>query len=83
MLLNFYTFPDPFFSSFFALVVLFSFVGTISLPWDCGVATRANKGLSVLVREGRAGTRLPADGCGIMETSELITLTNDFLRKWK
>lgn len=61
------------------LHALLSFVGTTSLFHG---AVENEGSACTLVNSVQGGLAAPAaDGCGIMETSKLITLTNDFLRK--
>lgn len=73
------TYTSLYFSSFLPFLALLSFDGATILSqgavWNEGSPC-------TLVNSGQGeGAGSAADGCGIMEMSELITLTNDFLRK--
>lgn len=62
-------------------LILSSFLGTTVLSQ--GAVGNQSSPCTVVNSQpgGGAGARSAADGHGIMETSKLITLTNDFLRK--
>lgn len=67
------------FLSFLPSHALLSFVGTTIL-FQGAMGNEGSPCTLVNSVQG-GGAASAADGCGIMETSKLITLTNDFLRK--